>query len=105
MVFALLSCVTCVSYTRTAALRAAVRGAAASAVTQGIATVTGLQDSFSFAGVAEAGVAAGVGHGRERAWLLTLQNSRFQEAVRSCTSRLRSSGSALITAVVLSMTL
>ena len=40
---------------------AAVNGAASSAITQGIATVTGLQESFSWAGVAAAGVAAGVG--------------------------------------------
>lgn len=37
------------------------RGAASSAITQGVATATGLQDKFSFAGVAAAGVAAGVG--------------------------------------------
>ena len=40
---------------------AVVRGAAQSALTQGIAVVTGLQSKFSFAGVAAAGVGAGVG--------------------------------------------
>lgn len=40
---------------------AAVRGALGSAINQGIGVATGLQDKFSFAGVAAAGVAAGVG--------------------------------------------
>ncbi|MBS0503431.1 MAG: LysM peptidoglycan-binding domain-containing protein, partial [Proteobacteria bacterium] len=38
-----------------------VRGAASSAVTQGIAVATGLQHRFSWAGVAAAGIGAGVG--------------------------------------------
>ncbi|MGH6614419.1 LysM peptidoglycan-binding domain-containing protein [Sphingomonas sp.] len=38
-----------------------VRGAAASAITQGIGVATHLQDKFSWAGVATAGVMAGVG--------------------------------------------
>jgi hypothetical protein len=42
-------------------LQAMVRGAASSAVTQGIGVVTGLQDKFSWAAVAAAGVGAGVG--------------------------------------------
>lgn len=41
---------------------AAARGAAGSAITQGLAVVTGLQPKFSWAGVAAAGVTAGVGH-------------------------------------------
>ncbi len=40
---------------------AALRGAVSSAATQGIGTATGLQDKFSWAGVAAAGVGAGVG--------------------------------------------
>lgn len=40
-------------------LGAAARGAASSALTQGIAVVTGLQDKFDWAGVAAAGVGAG----------------------------------------------
>jgi hypothetical protein len=42
-------------------LQAMARGAAASAVTQGIGVVTGMQDKFSWAAVAAAGVGAGVG--------------------------------------------
>jgi hypothetical protein len=38
-----------------------VRGALASTVTQGIGVATGLQEKFSFTGVASAGIAAGVG--------------------------------------------
>lgn len=38
-----------------------VRGAASSAITQGISTATGLQDKFSWSAVAAAGVGAGVG--------------------------------------------
>ena len=38
-----------------------IRGAASSAITQGIATATGLQDNFSWVGVATAGIGAGVG--------------------------------------------
>lgn len=38
-----------------------VRGAVGSAVTQGIGVATGLQDKFSWAGVAAAGVMAGIG--------------------------------------------
>ncbi len=41
---------------------AIARGALSSAITQGIGVATGLQDKFSFAGVAAAGVAAGVGN-------------------------------------------
>ncbi len=37
------------------------RGAASNAITQGIGTITGLQDRFSFAGVAAAGVVHGIG--------------------------------------------
>jgi len=40
--------------------QAAIKGAAGSAITQGIGVATGLQDKFSFAGVAAAGIAAGV---------------------------------------------
>ena len=47
--------------TKSTALQAGLRGATASAISQGIGTVTGLQSSFSWAGVAAAGVAAGVG--------------------------------------------
>ena len=39
----------------------ALRGAVGSAVTQGVGVVTGLQSKFDFAGVAAAGVGAGVG--------------------------------------------
>lgn len=39
------------------------RGVVSSALTQGIATATGLQNKFSWVGVAAAGVAAGVGQG------------------------------------------
>ncbi|QXT34430.1 LysM peptidoglycan-binding domain-containing protein [Sphingomonas sanguinis] len=42
------------------ALGAAVRGAAGSAITQGVAVATGLQRRFDWAGVAAAGVGAGV---------------------------------------------
>lgn len=38
-----------------------VRGAASSAITQGIGVATGLQDKFSFVGVAVAGIGAGIG--------------------------------------------
>jgi hypothetical protein len=38
-----------------------VRGAVSSAVTQGVGVATGLQDKFSWAGVAAAGIGAGVG--------------------------------------------
>ncbi|WP_298333304.1 hypothetical protein [uncultured Erythrobacter sp.] len=41
---------------------AIARGALSSAITQGIGVATGLRDKFSFAGVAAAGVAAGVGN-------------------------------------------
>ncbi|WP_448661573.1 GH-E family nuclease [Sphingomonas sp. CJ20] len=41
---------------------AAARGAAGSAITQGIGVATGLQDKFSWAGVAAAGVGAAVGY-------------------------------------------
>ncbi|MEP0391753.1 MAG: ribonuclease domain-containing protein [Erythrobacter sp.] len=41
---------------------AVTRGVASSAISQGIGVATGLQDSFSFAGVAAAGVAAGIGN-------------------------------------------
>ena len=40
---------------------AAARGALTNATTQGLATVIGLQDKFSWAGVAAAGIGAGVG--------------------------------------------
>gem|GEM_PF-2740794 len=43
-------------------IRAGLNGIVGSAVYQGIAKVTGLQKSFSWAGVAAAGVAAGVGY-------------------------------------------
>jgi hypothetical protein len=42
-------------------LQAMARGAVSSALTQGIGVITGLQDKFSWAGVAAAGVGAGVG--------------------------------------------
>ena len=45
---------------KSAAVQEGLRGAVGSAVNHGIATATGLQDKFSFAGVAAAGVAAGV---------------------------------------------
>ncbi|MEM1052703.1 MAG: hypothetical protein AAGI28_11475, partial [Pseudomonadota bacterium] len=48
-------------FTKSAAVQAGARGVAASALSQGISTITGLQSRFSFAGVAAAGVAAGVG--------------------------------------------
>jgi murein DD-endopeptidase MepM/ murein hydrolase activator NlpD len=38
-----------------------IRGAVSSGITQGVATATGLQDKFSWAGVAAAGIGAGVG--------------------------------------------
>ena len=41
---------------------AALRGAASSAVSQGIGVALGLQDKFSWAAVAAAGVGAGIGH-------------------------------------------
>lgn len=41
-------------------LGAAARGAAGSAITQGIGVVTGLQSKFDFAGVAAAGIGAGI---------------------------------------------
>ncbi len=41
---------------------AAVRGAVGSALTQGIGRATGLQSSFSWAGVAAAGIGATAGH-------------------------------------------
>ena len=44
-----------------ASANVAVGGAAASALTQGIATATGLQGKFNWAGVAAASVAAGLG--------------------------------------------
>ncbi|GAA4042763.1 LysM peptidoglycan-binding domain-containing protein [Parerythrobacter jejuensis] len=43
-------------------LAAAGRGAASSAITQGVGVATGLQNKFDWAGVAAAGVGAGVGH-------------------------------------------
>jgi YD repeat-containing protein len=43
-------------------LASAGRAAASSTITQGIGVVTGLQDKFSWAGVAAAGIGAGVGH-------------------------------------------
>ncbi|MEM6857036.1 MAG: hypothetical protein AAF559_04120 [Pseudomonadota bacterium] len=46
---------------KSTALQAGLRGATASAISQGIGTVTCLQSSFSWAGVPAAGVAAGVG--------------------------------------------
>ncbi len=42
--------------------QAGVRGAATSAISQGIGVTLGLQDKFSWAGVAAAGVGAGIGH-------------------------------------------
>jgi hypothetical protein len=42
-------------------LQAMARGAVSSAIAQGIGVITGLQDKFSWAGVAAAGVGAGVG--------------------------------------------
>jgi YD repeat-containing protein len=42
------------------AAQAMARGAASSAITQGIGVVTGLQDKFDWAGVAAAGIGAGV---------------------------------------------
>jgi hypothetical protein len=42
-------------------LGAVARGAAGNAITQGIGVATGLQNKFSWAGVAAAGIAAGVG--------------------------------------------
>ncbi|MEO0560496.1 MAG: hypothetical protein AAF125_00175, partial [Chloroflexota bacterium] len=50
-------------FTKSAAVQAGARGAATSALSQGVSTITGLQSSFSWAGVAAAGVAAGVGQG------------------------------------------
>lgn len=44
-------------------LAAAARGAATSAITQGIGVVTGLQDKFDWAGVAAAGIGAGAAAG------------------------------------------
>ena len=44
------------------AVEAGLQAAAGSAITQGIGLVTGLQDRFSWAGVAAAGVGAGVGY-------------------------------------------
>ncbi|QZP08489.1 hypothetical protein [Caenibius sp. WL] len=44
------------------ALQAGLRGLAGSAATQGIAVATGLQSKFDFAGVAAAGVGAGLRH-------------------------------------------
>ena len=41
---------------------AALRGAASSAISQGIGVALGLQDKFSWAAVAAAGVGAGIGH-------------------------------------------
>lgn len=43
-------------------LQAGLRGATSSAITQGIGVATGLQNKFSWAGVAAAGVGAAVGH-------------------------------------------
>jgi hypothetical protein len=45
-----------------------VQGAASSIATQGIGVATGLQDSFSWAGVAAAGVGGGVGASLRDAW-------------------------------------
>lgn len=45
----------------TGVLNGAARGALSSAITQGIGVATGLQDKFSFAGVAAAGVSGGIG--------------------------------------------
>lgn len=42
--------------------QAAMRAATASVITQGVGVATGLQDKFSWAGVAAAGVGAAVGH-------------------------------------------
>ncbi|WP_284361808.1 hypothetical protein, partial [Candidatus Phycosocius spiralis] len=42
---------------------AAIRGAATNAISQGIAVTMGLQDKFSWAAVAAAGVGSAVGHG------------------------------------------
>lgn len=46
---------------KSAALQAGLRGATASVLSQGIATTTGLQSKFNFAGVAAAGVGAAAG--------------------------------------------
>ena len=47
--------------TESAFINGAIGGAASSVISQGIGVATGLQDSFSWAGVAAAGVGAGVG--------------------------------------------
>ena len=52
-----------------------VRGVAGSAVTQGIGVATGLQDKFSWAGVAAAGIGAGIGGAVMRG--LTKDNGHF----------------------------
>ncbi|MES2443088.1 MAG: LysM peptidoglycan-binding domain-containing protein [Pseudomonadota bacterium] len=49
-------------------LGAAARGAAGSAITQGIGVATGLQDKFSWAGVAAAGVGAAAGYAAGKAF-------------------------------------
>ena len=46
---------------KTGVFQSAIRGAASSAITQGIGVVTGLQDKFSWAGVAGAAVGADIG--------------------------------------------
>lgn len=55
----------------TAIANATAKGALASAITQGIGVATGLQNKFSWAGVAAAGVAAGVGYGLNHSLQLT----------------------------------
>jgi hypothetical protein len=59
--------------------KAMVRGAASSAVTQGIGVVTGLQDKFDWAAVAAAGVGAGVA--------FKVSNSAFAGGITSSLAR------------------
>jgi hypothetical protein len=56
---------------------AALRGAASNAVTQGIGIATGLQKKFDWAGVASAGVGAGVGQWAGSKWGLSGTSGRI----------------------------
>ena len=66
-----------------------IRGAVSSAVTQGVATATGLQDKFSWTGVAAAGIGAGVGGAVSRS-----VGGQAVDAVRDSTGNIVTSAKA-----------
>ncbi|MGQ7829974.1 LysM peptidoglycan-binding domain-containing protein [Altererythrobacter sp. Z27] len=88
-------------------LAAGVRGAAGSAITQGIGVATGLQDKFSWAGVAAAGVGAAVGAGISNkagelghrfAKAVGAEGNAYQRIAEATGTLLRGSASAIASA-------